>query len=309
MQQKRRNRTMNNDTRGQAMIGVYVTLGVLLLALVMGALAYHQVPEGHIGVETEWGAVTGNLNDPGAHFKIPIMQGIQNVETRPRTYTMSDASGEGQKSTKQDAVVVQTVNGTTVRVDVTVRYRVDHTNADEFVSEWNNVDQMEQRLIRPTVRSELRDEAAAIQTSEIYTTNGREALASAAKEALESEFKDEPILLEVVQVRDVDLPQKIDAALDAKEVAKQRVQVEQERIQQERAKAEQKRIQAQADADVIEITGEALRDNPIVLRQRLIEAYGDGTVFVTDGNTPMILDQTGAASGNTTNVPAGPGAP
>lgn len=270
-----------------------IAIGFALLLVVSGigaALSYKQVPEGYEGVTTEWGAVTGETLEPGAHWKIPIMQGVQNVETRPRTYTMSQTSGEGQKA-RADAVSVQTVNGTTVKVDVTVRYRIDENNAGDFVREWNNVGQMEQRLIRPTVRSELRDEAADIQTSDIYTSGGREALAQAAVVALEQEFSDEPIILETVQVRNVDLPNRIDEVLDEKEEAKQRVQVEQERIEQERARAEQRRVEAQAEADVIRTRGEALRENPIVLDARMIEAYSEGTVYVTDGDTPMILNQ------------------
>ena len=277
-----------------------VGVGLLLITSLFGlVLAYEQVPEGHVGVEKEWGAVTGNVDNPGAQWKIPIMQSIQNVEIRPRTYTMSDASGEGQQAQRQDAVVVQTVNGSTVRVDVTVRYRVDADRADVFVQEWNTVAQMEQRLIRPTIRSELRDEAADIQTSDIYTRDGREALATAATDALQEEFDDEPVILETVQVRQVDLPQAIDNALDDKEVAKQQVQVEQQRIQQEQARAEQQRVEAEAEADVIDTRGEALQENPIVLQARLIEAYDDGTVFVVDGDQPLILDGSGAG-GNVT---------
>jgi hypothetical protein len=46
-----------------------VAAGLLLvLSLITGLLAYRQVPEGHAGVEKEWGAVTGTTLDPGAHW-------------------------------------------------------------------------------------------------------------------------------------------------------------------------------------------------------------------------------------------------
>jgi regulator of protease activity HflC (stomatin/prohibitin superfamily) len=267
-----------------------VGVGLLVVtALVVGFLAYKQVPEGHQGVTAEWGAVTGETLEPGAHWKTPVAQGVQNVEIRPRTYTMSATQGEGERQ-QSDAVTVQTVNGTTVDVDVTVRYRIAAESADTFVVEWNDVDQMEQRLIRPTIRSELRDEAAQVRTSEVYTSRGRELLAQAAREALNTEFDDEPVVLEAVQVRNVDLPDSIDQALNEKAEAEQRVQVEQRRVQQEEARAEQRRVRARAEADVIETRGEALQENPVVLRARLIDAYGNGTVFVTDGNQSLILD-------------------
>jgi regulator of protease activity HflC (stomatin/prohibitin superfamily) len=265
---------------------------LLVIALVGGILSYKQVPEGHEGVTTEWGAVTGETLDSGAHWKIPVMQGIQNVEIRPRTYTMSNTAGEGQRD-DADAITVKTVNGSSVDVDVTIRYRIEPENADQFVRDWNQESQMEQRLIRPTVRSKLRDEASDIQTSNIYTRQGREALRETGREALSAEFSDEPIQLEAVQVRNIDLPDSIDAALDEKEEAKQRVQVEQERVKQEKQRAEQRRVKAEAEADVIETRGEALQENPIVLKARMIEAYDNGTVFVTgDGGEQIILDGT-----------------
>lgn len=267
----------------------------LLLALIMGAIAYEQVPEGNEGVTTQWGAVTGETLNSGAHFKIPIMQDVQTVETRPRTYTMSNSIGEGKKK-EADAITVKTINGSSVDVDVTVRYRINASEADEFVTDWNNEEQMEQRLIRPTIRSDLRDEASDIQTSTIYTQEGREALQETAKESLEAEFANEPIVLEEVQIRNIDLPDSIDQALDEKEEAKQRVQVEREKVKQERAKKEQQIVQAEADkeaqiieaegdAEAIEIKGEALEGNEVVLEQRYIEALKEGnTIYVPTGD-------------------------
>lgn len=258
-------------------------VGVVLLmvfAALGGVLAYEQVPEGYAGVEKDWGAVNGNIADSGAHWIVPIQTSIQHVETRPRTYTMSQNVGEGAKS-EADAIAVKTVNGTTVKVDVTVRYRVDEDRADEFVSDWNNEYQMEQRLIRPTIRSDLRDEASSVQTSEIYTRSGRVALTETAQASLQEEFEGEPIILEDVQVRNIDLPDSIDARLDEKEEAKQQVEVENEKVKQEKAKKEQQIVRAEADAEEIRIKGEALEENPIVLEERYIEALKNGeTIYV-----------------------------
>jgi regulator of protease activity HflC (stomatin/prohibitin superfamily) len=284
-----------------AMLGVVL---ILIIAVLSVPLAYRQVPEGHAGVEKDWGAVNGNIADSGAHWKAPIMTSIQNVETRPRTYTMSQTSGEGEES-RADAIKVKTVNGSTVKVDVTVRYRIKHDEADKFVSEWNNEVQMEERLIRPTIRTVLRDEASSLETTgngAIYTQDGRNALQSTARDALATEFDGQPIVLEAVQIRNIDLPDKIDAALDEKEQAKQRVEVEQQRVKQEEAKKEQQivqaeadaaevRIAAQADANATRIRGEALNEYPIVLQQQYINALDEGTVYLgADGNMALVKD-------------------
>lgn len=302
---------MSQATYKAAAVGIVI---LLLVSLLGAGLAYKQVPEGHEGVTTEWGAVTGETLDSGAHWKIPVMQGVQDVEVRPRTYTMSQSQGEGEKATA-DAVSVKTINGSTVAVDLTVRYHIEPEQADQFVAEWNDEQQMEQRLIRPTIRSVLRDEASSLQTTgdgSIYTQEGRQALEQTAINALRQEFDGQPIVLEAVQIRNIDLPEEIDRTLDQKEQAKQQVEVEREQVKQERQRAEQRRVQAQAEADVIETRGEALRQNPIVLDARLIEAYDNGTVFVTgESGQQMILDASDAQTGGNqsssdSGLPSGP---
>lgn len=267
---------------------------LLVFSIIGGVLAYEQVPEGHAGVEKDWGAVNGNIADSGAHWKMPVQTSIQAVETRPRTYTMSQTQGEGDKASA-DAVTVKTINGSSVKVDITVRYSIRESQADQFVSEWNNEEQMEKRLIRPTIRTVLRDEASSLQTTgegSIYTQEGRQALETTANDALEEEFEGQPIELEAVQIRNIDLPDQIDQTLDEKEQAKQQVEVENEKVKQEQAKKEQQIVRAeanaqeeiiaaQADANATRIRGEALDKHPIVLEQQYIEALENGeTIYV-----------------------------
>jgi len=274
---------MANQVSAKAKAGV-VGVGLLVvLALIGGVLAYHQVPEGHEGVEKNWGAVTGNTLDSGANWVVPVMQSVQAVETRPRTYTMTNSAGEGARQ-DADAVTVKTVNGSSVDVSITVRYTINDEEADQFVSDWNNERQMERRLIRPTVKNNLQDEGSSLTTTgagSIYTNEGREALRATTQEALEKEVAGEPITIERVQIRAIDLPDSIDQTLDEKEQAKQQVEVEMEKVKQEEARAEQKIVQAEADAEAIEIQGEALKQNPIVLEERYIEALKEGeTIYV-----------------------------
>ena len=286
-------------------VGVVLLLVVGLLA---GLLAYRQVPEGTAGVEKKWGAVTGTTLDPGAHWKVPVMTTVQAVEIRPRTYTMSATEGEGER-TRSDAITVKTINGSSVDVDVTVRYRINPSEADTFVEDWRQEGQMEQRLIRPTIRTVLRDEASGLQTTgtdAIYTQAGRDSLETAALSALRDEFEDEPITLEAVQIRNIDLPDQIDQTLDEKEQAKQQVEVELQRVRQEEARAEQKIVQARADAEAITIRGEALKQNEIVLQQRYIEALKEGeTIYVPTESGGITLTRD---VGSTTNATAVRGA-
>ena len=297
---------VNVDVRRGLSIAASIVFVIAVAAVLLGG--YHQVPEGHVGVQKSFGAVTGEEPEPGAHIIVPVKDSIQNVEVRPRTYTMADAEGEGDRAKKSDAVTVQTINGTTVDIDITVRYKVEAADASGFVEVWRTVGQAEERLIRPSVRSQLRDEAAGVQTSEIYTNGGRERLSEAAQRKLESAFDGEALVLEEVQVRDVDLPTSYDEALNDKEIAKQRVEEKEFEIQQAERDKERQEIEAEADARVIEIRGEALRDNPVVLKQQYVQSIDDSdkVILATDDEgTPIILQTGGSSGGNTSSADVG----
>lgn len=273
---------MTQDIPLRYKIAAAALVPLIIFSSLFGLAAWNQVPEGHVAVEKEWDAVNGQVHNPGQEWTVPLKQDLQYVETRPRTYTMSDTAGEGNEASRADAIEAPTNDGVMVRIDVTVRYNVEAENADEFVKEWNNEEQAEQRLIRPAVRSSLRDEAAGISTDRIYTDEGRAALAEAAREALEDELEGEAMHLQAVQVRNVNLPDDYDQMLTEKEVAKQEVQREEHLVEKAEKEKERKIIEAEAEAEQIEIKGEAIEQNPEVIELRRIEAIkdNDNTVYI-----------------------------
>lgn len=285
---------MTGTDRGQALT---ITIAVaLVIALMLGVASYEQVGEGHVGVERVFGDVTGATYDPGPHFVAPWV-GVQNVEVRPRTYTMSDTEGEGEQAQRQDAIQVQSADGTTHRVDVTIRYRVDAAEADVFVTQWRQIPQLETRLIRPTVRDEVRAEAAAISQDLIWKKEGRERLSTAAHDALEREFAEEAIVLEAVQIRDVSVPPQLRDEYNKREVAQAEAIRKQHEIEVAKLEAERKREVARGNADVIAIEGQAIRENPQILTLRYIEAIKPTDKVIVAGGgagqSPIILDATG----------------
>lgn len=270
-----------------------IPIGIVVVVFLL--LSINTVPAGHVGVERGFGGdVTGTVYDPGTHIVMP-WKSVQEVECRQRTYTMSDSEGEGDR-VRADAVVVDSVNGTSHRVDVSIRYSINCENADRFVKRWNDPEQMEERLIRPDVRSDLRDEGASISTLDIFRSEGRERLSETTERTVSENFADEPVTVEAVKVREVTVPDEVRRSLEQRQQAKVEIQTRENEIEVERREAERKRVEAAADADVkeinaeadaevIRIRSEALRENPIILQERLLQAYDRGTVFVLPQNS------------------------
>lgn len=274
-------------------IALMALIPIAIVAIIALIMSISTVPAGHAGVEKGWaGDTTGNELEPGTHLVNPL-HSVQDVECRPRTYTMAHQVKEGEVQ-RNDAVRVQSVNGTNHDVDVTIRYNIDCSDggATAFVERWNTEEQMEKRLIRPDARSDIRDEGSNIASDTIYKKPGRERLAETAEATIHSNFETEPVELQAVKVRDVSIPDDLQTKLEDKEEAKIAVEEKKHEVQVEREEAKRKQIEANADAEVIRIKGEALKENELVLKQRYIEALENGeTIYVVpdDGGTPVML--------------------
>jgi regulator of protease activity HflC (stomatin/prohibitin superfamily) len=262
-------------------------LGIIgvVIGLFLGLSAFEQVSEGNVGVITEKGKVTGEILQPGWHIINPVTQDAKTLSVRPKQYTMSKQSGEGQRASRNDQVDVLTNDGLNVGIDITIRYEIQSDKADTFYTEYRGQQRAETRLIRPTIRAELRTEGGAIDTNNIYTKSGQEKLKRAVTDVLEDEFEGTGLKLKATQIRAVDLPRQYQNSIEQKVVERQKVQQKRAEINRTRLEKERKRIEAEASAEQINIRGEALRENKIVLRQRRIEALKEAeTIYVpSDG--------------------------
>lgn len=264
---------------------------LLIISLFGGALAYHEVPAGHIGVEKEWSAVNGEVHESGQAWTVPVKESVEVYSVQPRTYTMSKTQGEGSKA-QHDEISFKTVGGIEGTADITVRYRLedDPESAKKFARDWETLGRAESDLIRPTIRSSFREEAGGISPDEIMTESGRIQLEDALNEALSKEFQSESLVLEAVQVRRVTITDKqYMQSLREKKQAEKQLEVEQVQIEKEKKIAQQKEIQAEADAEVIEIKGESLRNNPSVLQLRYIEALEKGEAIYVGADNGLTL--------------------
>jgi regulator of protease activity HflC (stomatin/prohibitin superfamily) len=278
------------DTSGLAGSIIAVVLSVVLISSLVGAVvAFEGVNEGNVKVVKDKGAVTGQYLEPGWHFITPFVQGTKSIETRPQTYTMSSSGGEGERASRDDSVRVLTSDGLAVDIDVTVRYRVTPAMAPLFHEEYRDLATAQERIIRPTVRSELRTEGGNTDVTEIYTGEGQTRLKLAVQRALDVEFEGSGLTLQAVQIRNVRLPVEYAASIEQKKVREQKIQEAQYEIQVAEKNKERDIIEAEAEAEKIRIKGEALRENPEVLELREIEALLEANTIYVPRDTGLSL--------------------
>lgn len=262
---------------------VALALGALFF---LGAMAVI-VPSGRAGVVVLFGKVGSDPLPSGLHFINPFAQVVE-LEVRTRNYTMSGSHDEGNRR-GDDSIAVITSDGLTVKLDVTVLYALELAKTPEIYRTLG--ENVEERLIRSEIRSAIRDSAANLQATELYSVK-RQGLVDQVVKALTGSFQKRGILLEQVLLRDVKLPEQITKAINDKIAADQEAQKMAFVLQKEKQEAERKRIEAEGQARAQQIVSQSL--TPQILEYQRIQALKDigakGNLIVTPlgGATPMI---------------------
>lgn len=262
------------------------------VALVLGSLFFLGamaviVPPGRAGVVVLFGKVGPDPLPSGLHFINPFAQVVE-LEVRTRNYTMSGTHDEGTRR-GDDSIAVITSDGLTVKLDVTVLYALDLAKTPEIYRTLG--ENVEERLIRSEIRSAIRDSAANLQATELYSVK-RQGFVDQVVKVLTSSFQKRGILLEQVLLRDVKLPDQITKAINDKIAADQEAQKMAFVLQKEKQEAERKRIEAEGQARAQQIVSQSL--TPQILEYQRIQALRDigakGNLIVTPmgGATPLI---------------------
>ena len=286
---------MNFKISGIAVIviSVFVILGLLLSSVTVGT--------GDRGVVEKWGAATGEQFTPGFHFINPVSQSVETFSVRPQTITFAGSQNTGNnQGPGTDVITAPSANGTIVSTEVTVRYRIPEDQVVDFYREWKSIEKLKRDLIIPTVRGSVRDESSTISTTEIYKQSGRIRLSETTTERLRDQLEDEPVILETVTIRDVELPQGYQQSIEQKDA-------KQQQIESARAEAERKRIEAQGEADANDIKDRSLTRS--ILIDKFIQSLDEtDTVYVPTGDDglPTYLPVNGTSNGtNTTGTALG----
>jgi regulator of protease activity HflC (stomatin/prohibitin superfamily) len=263
----------------------WLALGLGVVAL-LGSMAVI-VPPGQAGVQVLFGKVNDEALSSGLHFINPFTQ-VVDMEVRTRNYTMSNVADEGQRR-GDDSIQVISSDGLTVKLDATIFYSLQQARLPEIYRTIGP--DVEERIVRSEIRASLRDAAAALSATELYTSK-RQAFVDQVSKALRAAFEKRGITLEQMLLRNVILPDQITKAINDKIAADQDAQKMAFVLQKEKQEAERKRIEAEGQARAQQIVSQSL--TPQIIEYQRIQALRDigakGNLIITPmgGATPMI---------------------
>jgi prohibitin 1 len=270
---------MRGNAGQQALrIAPLVVVGVIVLLVVLRLSPIALIPSGSVGVLTIFGRVTGQVIGEGVHLVNPLAS----------THVMSVRTQE-----VKETAAVPSKEGLILRMDTSLLFHLDAARAAQVFQKvgLNYVGV----IIEPNLRSAIRDATAENSATALYT-GGRELVAQRILEVLHSTLGDRGVVVENVLLRDIQLPDTLRAAIEAKQRAEQDSLQMQYVLAKEKQEAERKRVEAQGIADfqkivTLGISDQLLQWKGIEATEKLAASPNTKVIVVGGGKSglPLIL--------------------
>jgi prohibitin 1 len=242
-----------DERRGLGVIrGRALMLLILLIAVFAATNSISCVRTGNVGVITVFGKVTGRTIPEGMHVVSPISRVIElDIRTQEHKERASVPSKEG--------LIMQ--------LEASVLYHLQPDRAGEVYQKIGST--YADVLLIPNFRSAMRVVTAGNTASALYS-DARESIARHILEAMQNALQPRGIVVENVLLRDLQLPETLKQAIEAKQQAQQEAQRMEFVLQKEGQEAERKRVEAQGIKDFQNIVTQGISDK--LLEWKGIEA-------------------------------------
>jgi regulator of protease activity HflC (stomatin/prohibitin superfamily) len=254
----------------------------LVVAVVLSA--FIQIPAGWVGVVRSFGAVTNATLDPGLHFVMPIVNTVDQIDTRVRSIQIPDYQAASKE--QQDLFL-----------DIALNYAVNPRDAPRIVQELGL--NFEETIVKPRFldipKSVTDDYPTAI------VLNSRDEIRQRAVELLRTELVPRGFIVVGINIQNFSYSPAYNQAIEDKQVAQQQVETERQKLAQAEIIAQQRVAAAkgEADAQIERARGEAEANRLVnasltsaILQNRYIEKLSDQiqVMLVPSDGGPLILD-------------------
>ncbi|NEX13052.1 MAG: band 7 protein [Prosthecochloris sp.] len=273
------------------MSGLFRIAGIVVVLLGFLSSAIRIVEPGKVGVRVLFGKVQPTTLNSGLNIINPLEK-VELFDITTQSYTMSGS--ERERSQLSDGPIrVLSADGLEVTIDMTVLYRVNSMQAPAIRREIGPGYTYIDKIVRPTARTRIRDNAVMYNAIDLYSKK-REEFQANIFESIRKDFEDRGIILENLLVRNVSLPESVKMAIEAKINAEQEAQKMQFVLQKETQEAERKRVEAKGISDYQRIISESLNDRllkyeQIKVMQNLVETQNSKVIILGDSKNASML--------------------
>jgi regulator of protease activity HflC (stomatin/prohibitin superfamily) len=242
------------------------TLLLVIVAVIVASSSTSCVRTGHVGVVSVFGRVTGRTLPEGIHVVNPAA-------------AVTELSIKTQEVKEHAAVPSK--EGLIMGLEASLLYHLDSTRAAEVFQQIGP--NYAEVLLQPTFRSAIRAVTAANTAASLYS-DARENIAKQIQDDVARQVAQRGVIVENVLLRDLQLPDTLKHAIEAKQQAQQEAQRMEFVLQREKQEAERKRVEAAGIKDFQDIVSQGISDK--LLEWKGIEATME---LVKSQNSKVII--------------------
>lgn len=272
----------DNSTNNKLIRPIALLIGLISTALVaiqaLGRFAV-VIPTGEVGVIETLGKVSATTLNPGIHFLNPFTE-VVTFSTR-----IQDLKETVDSTSKE---------GLNFKIDVSLQYRLDPLKAGEVFQKIGDPSQ-EKEIITSRFRSFIRQITANYTLTEIYGEK-RSLISQSLQQAMISQLQPLGFIVEETLLRNIVLPENIQAAIQEKVAMEQETQKIALEVIKAKKESERKIVEARGTADAQKILSEGLTDKIIQLKaleatQELAKSPNSKVIIFGGGKDklPLIL--------------------
>ena len=206
--------------------------GVAVVLFVIVWMVFFTIDEGHVGIVKRFGEATTQVN-PGLHLKVPFADSVEELEIRTRKNT--------------EALKASTYEQMPVQAEVSVNWTVIRSEAFELYKNYGGLDQFENRILDPRLRSAAKDALARFKAEEIVQNRGK--VIQKIEETLLATMSEFPVKLDSVQIENLVLPAKYLQSIETKQTEKNLAAAEKHRLERQKLEAQREVNTAEAKRD------------------------------------------------------------
>jgi regulator of protease activity HflC (stomatin/prohibitin superfamily) len=267
-----------------------ISIGIIITIIGVGTQSIRQIDAGEIGIQKLFGKVQTTVLEEGLNFVNPLVE-VTKVDVKTQNYTMT--SQDEEKTYADDAIPVLTSDGLQVIIDLTALYRIIPEEAPKIIRTIGTA--YETKIVRPIIRSKIRNNAAAYEAIQLYSQR-REEFENSLRNEIEKDFNKRGFILEQLLIRKINLPQSVKESIERKLTADQEAQRMEFVLNKEKQEAERKRVEAQGVADAqrilnLGLSEQVLRYESINVLKELVKSDNAKVIIMGDGknSTPVII--------------------
>lgn len=219
---------------------VYIGAGffVLVLFLFLGPGGFINIPAGHKGVivSSPSGPSTVEI-DEGWHWNpVYAVSDIEIIRWNTQTREMDGAN----------FIEVRSSDNLNIELDVALIYHYTEDQTAEIRIDRSNIDDIIDNILRQAPRN-----VAANYTGEFIGGEGRLAVEIDTQRVITEQLAAYDVVVEQFIIRDIDLPQSVDTAIEEKKASEQQIQTAENRLQATLIEANASRLAAIIEAEGI----------------------------------------------------------